>query len=357
MADLENAVTFILVPSLLWVALSKKASTTWVLAGWIAAGVGMTAVNKRVAGEFQATCFLVIFQMLIADGVILASSFSEMSFGSRYDLAKWMFVPLSFASILATGLWSLKEATMSTVLILRNVLPLMSFAAERWLMDASTTVSTITVLSMLTTLVGTLLYGCWNISVTPRGASLILLNDALMVFDKLLQRHLLQSLDFSVSLPLCMLLNNTVGILPILLVACVMGEFHQWPGAVMEASWAAWAKVLLSGMLGCSLGYLALQVQQLVTATTFLVLQNFSKVLVVCLGVLIFGDPISGISAVGCALSIMGSAWYSYVQVRALGCEKEPSSSSNSSMVFLRCKYLRVRVGLCARVPRCTAKL
>ena len=35
--------------------------------------------------------------------------------------------------------------------------------------------------------------------------------------------------------------------------------------------------------------------------------------LVIVLSVVMLGDDLSGLSAVGCALSILGSAWYGYV--------------------------------------------
>merc|ERR1712110_16225 len=144
----------------------------------------------------------------------------------------------------------------------------------------------------------------------------------IMVFDKLLQRQLLQSDTFSVSLPLCLLLNNTVGIIPVTVIAMVTGEFWEWPYVISHTSTFGWLLVALSGILGCSLGYLALQVQQIVSATTFIVLQNFSKVLSICIGVLVLGDPMSGVSSMGCICSILGSAWYSLLQRQASKKEK-----------------------------------
>jgi len=302
-----------LIPALLWVAFADLGAHV-TLVSWMLAGVGMSLINKTLSKDFSAPLLLVVLQMLVAD-VILISRRHDMKFDRYQDLAIWMVVPFTYASILATGNWSLKELTMSTVMVFRNVLPLMTFFAERWLMPQPAQISFATVLSMLMTLIGTVLYGCSNISVTAKGVFIVLLNEAIMVVDKLTQRRLLQSTDFKVSLPLLMGLNNTVGILPLVLLAIFSGEIWTWPSAIQEVHEASGftVLVLLSGVMGCSLGYLSLRVGGLVSATSFLILQNLSKVLGIMAGVLLLGDPISGISAVGCAISIAGAASFSYL--------------------------------------------
>ena len=42
---------------------------------------------------------------------------------------------------------------------------------------------------------------------------------------------------------------------------------------------------------------------------------EFLEVLVILLSVLLLGDDLSGLSALGCVLSMLGSAWYGYVSL------------------------------------------
>jgi solute carrier family 35 protein len=52
----------------------------------------------------------------------------------------------------------------------------------------------------------------------------------------------------------------------------------------------------------------------LVSATTFLVLGSFTKVIVVLWGMAVFHDAASPLAILGATLSIGGSVWYSYVR-------------------------------------------
>lgn len=306
-----------LAPVLVVLASWPKAGVVGVTACWTLASVGMSFSNKEAASTFSATCLLVIMQMLIADVVIVATRYGDIRCTRWSDLMKWLAVPFLFAGMLCTSLWALKETTLSTVLILRNVLPLVAFAAEKLLFGTPQRVTAPVVTSMLLALVGTLLYGCCNIAVTHRSAVLVGVSCVLTVLDKLLQRHLLSKPDFGVSLPACMVVNNTVGILPILVMALVTGEVGTWPATVAGTSASTWLLVVTSGLSGYCLGYLGLRLQSLVAATTVLVLQNFSKVMAIALGIALLAEPVSGKSAVGGMLAVIGAAWYGFLQLRA----------------------------------------
>lgn len=52
--------------------------------------------------------------------------------------------------------------------------------------------------------------------------------------------------------------------------------------------------------------------------------------LVILLSVLLLGDDISGLSALGCALSVVGSAWYGYV---CLWAREEAAKAGNKTGV------------------------
>lgn len=299
---------------LMWLRTIIWNSVLGVVVSWSCASIMMNIVNKRAAVVFP-TCLLVILQMLIGSVVIFIAKRAEMSFGKWQDVVRWMAIPFIFAGMLTTSLCALKETTLSTVLILRNTLPFMTFAAEKTLFGEPREVTGQLLLSLCITLVGTVLYGWSNLSVTRHSAGLIALNCILTVIDKLLQRHMLASDTFTVSMPLCALINNTVGILPMLVIAALTGEVQVWHATILQASPSTWMLVGMSGGLGYCLSFLGLRLQKLVTATMVLVLQNFSKILTISIGVVVFKEWISGISAAGCILAMVGAACYSYLQL------------------------------------------
>merc|ERR1719215_1848904 len=92
---------------------------------------------------------------------------------------------------------------------------------------------------------------------------------------------------------------------------------HQLTDMTVPAHRANWTEprvmvlLLLSGLVGIGICYLGFQCQRAISATSFFVLQNVSKIAVVSAGVVFFGDPIkSAASVFGLLLSLGGSFMY-----------------------------------------------
>merc|ERR1719231_65460 len=101
-----------------------------------------------------------------------------------------------------------------------------------------------------------------------------------------------------------MLLNNSCGLAPNLFLLLLYQEPPRWEEAWGGLSTRGAAMIALSCLNGLAISYAGLRVQQLVTATTFMVLTNVNKVLVVLFGVLALGDPITPLSSLGVAVAI-----------------------------------------------------
>jgi len=303
-------------PIFFMISASDQASSSVVVTSWMLSSIVMNIVNKEAATTFKATSLLVVLQMLAADVVILFGERHKLTYGCWKDLVKWMIIPAFFAGMLSTSLLSLKLISLSTVLVLRNVLPLFAFAVEKLAFDTPAKVSPNLLLAMVVTLFGTLLYARCSISVSPIGTLVVLCNCVLTVADRVLQRSFLKDPDFSVSISLCMLLNNTLGLLPVMAFAVCSGEIRLWHWTVVSASPETWFWVVMSGLCGCALGFLGLRCQQVISATTFLMLQNFNKIALIGIGVLFFGDALGASFAVmGCCVSLLGSIWYGFLRL------------------------------------------
>lgn len=285
------------------------------ICSWIAASICTNLLNKEAASSFSAMCLLVIIQMWIANVVVILVRFDDLQLPSARDFVRWLPVSFLVSGMLGTSIFALEGTTVSTVNIIRNVLPIVTFILEKILFNSPRLVRPGHILSMVLTLFGTTLYGISNFSVTTWSLVMILLGTLLTVVDKLLQRHLLMSPDFKQPLAVCMIMNNTFGMLPLLLVALMTGESKVWPRLLEVSPWGTWMTLVGSGLSGCCLGFYGLAVSRLITAASVLMLQNMSKVLVILLSVLLLGDDLSGLSALGCVLSMLGSAWYGYVSL------------------------------------------
>jgi drug/metabolite transporter (DMT)-like permease len=285
---------------------------------YVVASIGMNLLNKEAATTFRSTFLLVIIQMAFASAVILLMEFRKMSCARYGDLLRWAAVPLAFAGMLATSMWAMREASLSAVLILKNFLPIVSFAAEKALFNTPLSITKSMVFSLFVTFVGTVLYGFADASVTNLGKLFVVVNCVFTLADRLIQTYYLKlSGDFTISVPLCMLLNNTLGIVPMLALAFASGEMPQWRAAIDQADSDTWLWVVLSSGCGACLGYVGLRTQQLVSGTTVLVLQNLNKILLLGMSAAFLGDSLRPLSWVGCAISIGGCCWYSALRLPA----------------------------------------
>lgn len=320
--NLEMLLAILATPAMLMVLRqeSMRANSLGVIivvsALYVSASLSMNVLNKKAAHQFKATCLLVIIQMLIADVVIVVMEIDKMKIGKWQDLAKWFVVPVAFAGMLGTSMYAFREASLTTILVLRNILPILTFCIEKALFNQPASASNSLMASLLFTLVGSVLYGCTDISASAWGKILLVVNCLFTIVDRLVQAHLLKGhADFSISLPLCMLLNNSLGILPILGLAVATGETALWQSVIDQADKRTWAMVVISGMVGTSLGYVGLRVQQLVSGTSVLVLQNFNKLLIIAIGMGLFKERMTPLSMAGCVLSLLGSVMYGYMRL------------------------------------------
>eukprot|EP00747_Dinoflagellata_sp_TGD_P212883 gnl/TRDRNA2_/TRDRNA2_85921_c0_seq1.p1 gnl/TRDRNA2_/TRDRNA2_85921_c0~~gnl/TRDRNA2_/TRDRNA2_85921_c0_seq1.p1 ORF type:complete len:468 (+),score=80.15 gnl/TRDRNA2_/TRDRNA2_85921_c0_seq1:31-1434(+) len=301
---------------LFYASFASSPNPTMAICCWMVASFGMNIVNKKSSSSFRCTCLLVIIQMVCADMVLL-TQWRDLKYVKTTDLLKWTVVACAVAAMLATSMFAFKETTMSTVLILRNVLPLATIVIERQLMKRAPPLNSRIMVSMGLALAGTVMYGLDNWSVTRLGILLIGCNCVVTVLDRLLERYLLSDEEFSVSLSMCMLVNNVVGIVPMFVLAIAMGEVYTWQRTITEATSLTWTWVALSAMIGTSMGFLGLRTQKFVSATTLLMLQNINKVALILFGVFAMGDNIQGLSLLGCAVSLCGSLLYGYFQLPA----------------------------------------
>jgi len=271
---------------------------------------GMNVVNKSLVETLRAPALVTGAQMsmtVISSVVLTRSRFR----GSREEVMHWAPVPLIFFGMLLSSFLTYKYLTLSMLMIVRNLGPLVVLPIEMLGMpaDKRPCVTVPMLLALLVLLSGAVIY-CTTIEVSLRGLIFASLNLFFAITDRMAQRRLLTNECRGLSTESCMFLNNVFGLIPTLLMGMYFGELKDFDWHLWFAS-STGALLLLSGVIGSGICYFAIALQREIAGTSFMVLQNVIRMAVAGVGVIVFHDPIGWpFQIVGLALSFLGALWY-----------------------------------------------
>lgn len=276
---------------------------------------GMNITNKSLVESLHTPTLVTAAQMFmtVIGTIILASHrFS----GSRGEMLRWSFVPFIFFGMLVSSFFTYRYLSLSLLMVIRNVTPLVTLPIECAIMPADKRpIITPQMLLALCVILGSTFVYCEKITVSYIGVGYALLNMVLAITDRVAQRRLLTTECQGLSTESCVLLNNLMGLVPTLLLAVTLHDFDDFDKSKWFAS-STTMLLLLSGVIGTGICYFALAVQREIAATSFMVLQNACRMAVVLVGVLVFGDPIGWpFQVLGLALSFAGALWYGKAQI------------------------------------------
>lgn len=289
-------------------------------ASWAATSIGMSVLNKGLVEILHAPALISGFQMAVTALAVGAYSGQSLLEVNRAQLSRWLVVPLFFAAILVSSFYTFEYISLTMLTVTRNLAPIIVIPIERIVMPRGQgpDITPGMGFALILMLLGATVYA-GVVSCSKLGLSFAMANMLLAVSDRLIQRRLLTNECKDLRSSQCTILNNSLGMVPTLLI----GVFsHQFTVAAQPAQAANWTDprvmftLLLSSFVGLGICYLGFECQREISATSFFVLQNASKVAVVTAGVMVFGDRIdSATSAVGLLLSLSGSLLYGKMQV------------------------------------------
>jgi len=132
-------------------------------------------------------------------------------------------------------------------------------------------------------LLGTALYTFQMPNTEWTGVQWVLLNNFFAIGDRLLQRLMLakDQNPVDISKTAVSLLNNLEGLVPLLIVAWCKHEFSATPAAIDALTPSGWFYVISSCFVGTGISYTGIWAQSLISATSFLVLVNTNKFLII----------------------------------------------------------------------------
>jgi len=297
--------------------------------------VCMNFVQKESVMAFPPW-FLLGYQMALQVVLISGYNFRQLSFGKWGDLVQWLVWMTPFwVAQLITSIYALQHTSVSTVQVIRSLLPLMSFALEKATQGKPKHVTGPLVGSMLLVIVGTAMYSCTSVSaVTPTAFFWIFTNCVFTVVATVLRSWFLKDKDFTLSLPFAQVSVSTVAIPFICIAAVLSGEMHQWPSVLKDTPPTAWFWATMSGLVAGCFSFLQFRCQGIISGTSDLMFQNAVKVLIITMGIVMFGDTFDMESFTACCVTLGGCALYGYLR-QSEGKEgaKVPASSSQAPLI------------------------
>lgn len=301
---------------------AEKSVAYIVLAGFSfsVTSVSMHTLNKACVSFTGAPSTVTILQMFIAVVAILVVQGKEVFAAKREQLIRWCIVPVVYAAMLNSSLFGFQYVSLTMLTVFRNLAPLVTMMVEGIIMPPEhRPVVTLSIVSgLVVMIIGALLFTWGDASFSWTGLGIVLLNTIVAIFDRVLQRRLLVKECQDLPLSACMVVNNTLGVLPSVLLIFLTGESAGYAkSAVNWADPGVLTLILMSGFMGLGIGFFGLMCQKAMTATSFQVLQNMSKVVVVSVGIGLFGDKVdSPQRMIGIFLSLAGSAAYGVARSR-----------------------------------------
>jgi len=291
---------------------SDNAALVIPVSSWMVCSVGCMVFNKLAIKAFPAECTLVALQMGFTAIVVTAFGWKYIHIGSTRDVMKWSLIIPFYVGMLLTSILALHDAPMTLVITFRAFSPVLSLLIEQFYPDPMR-VSLGTVASIGVMGLGAAIYTTQLPKGGLHGLHWVMLNMFFAVGDRLLQRLMLakDQCPVDISKEGCTLLNNVNGMIPLFFVALATGEFHKVPGVIHSLDAAGWATVLGSCVVGCGISYTGIVAQSLISATSFLVLVNANKFLIIFIEAYIMRTKSLGpLQLLGAAVTIAGGILY-----------------------------------------------
>lgn len=292
--------------------MDTASETMFGISSWMLCSVGMMVFNKLAIQAFPMECTLVALQMSFAALMMLVCCWRSLHVGSMRDVLRWSMVVPFYTGMLLTSILALKHAPMTLVVVFRVASPLVSLMVERFYPEPLR-ISPLMVLSMGLMFTGACMYTMHLPRSSLKGIEWVLLNIFLAVGDRLLQRLMLakDQCPVDISKTGVTLLNNFLGMVPLLLVAFWKKEFAEVPAAVAKLDATGMIWVSCSCVVGVGISYCGIWAQSLISATSFLVLVNANKFAIIFLEAFIIGNKtLTPMQWMGASVTILAGIGY-----------------------------------------------
>ena len=291
--------------------------------------VGMMLGNKVAVTALPLPCILVTIQVLGTLLLLFTLSRASVAPFSRIVAKDWLPIAALFTFMMYSSMKGFMYVNVSTVLIFRNFAALVTTGVEYFVRGIPVTPEII--LSEVVIVLGAVMYGGSSASFNWWGFFWITVNVCAQVgYGVFLKKqmdshpHIKDMNKFTMSM-----YNNTLALPFILLMAIGHGEVGQMSGVFAELTFGGLFAITVTCVLGFMISTSGFALQQLVSATTFLVLNNLTKFLNIVLGMIFLNDKLSSVMDwSGCLLAFGGGFWFSFASMRAANARRAAEAAN-----------------------------
>jgi drug/metabolite transporter (DMT)-like permease len=322
---------------------ASKAEVMFAMAYFSLSSIGMMLGNKMATNYLPLPSTLVIAQALFT--VIPLALSSEVIPLQRQLIIRWMPCAVLFAMMLFTSMQSFLFANVSTILVFRNIATIVSTVVEYFVRGKVANYRIVA--SEITIVLGCVIYGWTQLGLKFWGLFWVLLNvGAQVAYGNIVKLYLCNLKDphgNELGKYSCAYYNNVLGLPFFFVTFALWGEYKAVVPSVMKIQTWGWCIILFTCVMGYFLATTGFGLQKLVSATSFLVINNMVKIGNILLGIIFLNDRFSGLMpALGCVISLGAGVWYSWEQ-NALnnapitkhvmsGCTIDPEPENNKSV-------------------------
>eukprot|EP00466_Bigelowiella_natans_P017757 jgi/Bigna1/90072/estExt_fgenesh1_pg.C_610102 len=279
---------------------------------FMASSAGMAIANKMAVTAIKLPMLLVGMQSFFTL-IVLIPFYNTIRLGSCYDRVRWAPVSVAFVAMLATSMLSYKTCSLGTVVVIRMISPLLGLLVELTFDNAKFVASPHTYGSLTVIMLGVVMYALFQNGIQGEitGIIFMMLNMFIATGERLAQRYFMAENPVDMSDTGLMLYNNVVCTL---FMPLMMLVFNEWGKTdhVADVKPIGWVFITWSFFCGCCISYTAFRAQRRISATSFLVVVNMNKFVVVAFGIFVLKETYVPLAAAGCALTLLGGAYYSW---------------------------------------------
>jgi len=295
--------------------------------------VGMLYYNKVAISVFPLQCTLVAGQMSFAVLVALVFGWPWLRIGSARDALRWMLVMPTFTGMLLTSVLALKYSPMSCIVVFRGLSPLGTLLLEQFY-PQPVKITPRMWQSIIVMVVGSALYVVHMPAQDMMGMCWALLNSFIAVVDRLVQRYLLSQDKVDISKIGLTLLSNLYSLPVVLGIAFALGEFPQVHDYAPLLRFYDKYCILVSCFIGLGLSFCGIWAQSLMTATSFLVMINACKFVIIGIDVLSGQRTLSKLQISAIFATIIAACVYGYARQKADELEAQEVSLSETQALL-----------------------
>lgn len=315
------------------------------------AGSGLTVLNKILVSQFfPLPSFLTLIQCSFTAASILLGKYSVPNYFMVENIIfekciSWSPLVMLFLAMLISSMLALQKVTVTTLIVVRNLTTLTTAICEVHFLNLKFTANQVQLLSLM--FFGACLYGSNDISFDWCGYLYLLMNCLATTAYQIRVKVLVAELKMS---PLTMSYYNNILSVPVLLIlSALQGEISPSIFATISRSHTSFL-VFLSCVFGFILSTTAFRLNQLISATSIMVINNANKFLLMIYSEAVLGKSLDLLSGIGCFIVIASSIAYS----RSNRCHIVNVESTTKKMIKIFCTVL---IAMCTFVTMINSSL